>query len=479
MIGSATRGVPWPQIGCREGRAVRSGMVTTLALCAALTACNDAEGELGKLAGTWQSRGYGLIAEIDDDGVSFIERTPIACVTGDSYSAERFLRRLRSEADPEASTFLLGSNGTLSTVTFDRVGEGGVDSLCPNGLTEGSSDPVLNFEVLWQTFDQHYAFFSERRLDWDAVHDELRGRITDATSEDELARLLDKALEDLGDAHVALYVGGDDVVYVGSRLEDRLRAECRETGCDPYDEWEERQDDNNDIVRSAYLDDDVERGLRGSARWGEIDSETGYFRIDSMSGLSEGGGSARDDIEALNEVLDEVLDDLGDLPAMIIDVRNNGGGHDAVAVAIAARFTEERRVFGSKRAYFDGETTTPQDLVIEPAEGERYRGRVAVLTSGQTASAAEIFAMAMRALPHVTLVGEPTEGILSDELYRRMPNGWQFSLSNEIYLTHDGKLFEGTGVPPDVSALFLDKKMLDDDEDSGIEAALRTLAGAS
>ena len=461
------------------GRSTKRSLAMALALPVLATACDEAETELNKLSGTWQSRGYGLIAEIDGDGVNMIERTPIACLSQRKYSAERFLRRLRSEPSAEASTFAIGSGGTLSTVTFDRLDGDGLETVCPNGLTKKSSDPELNFEVFWQTFDEHYAFFSERNLDWDAVYADLRPKVTADTSSQDLARMLDQVLEDLADAHVALYVDGDDIVYVGSRLENRLRKECRETGCDLYDEWDERQDANNDIVTSAYLDDDVEKGLRGYARWGQIDSETGYFRIDSMSGLTKGGRSSNDDIEALNDTLDEVLDDLGDLPSMIIDVRNNGGGHDAVAIAIAARFTEERRVFGSKSAFIKGGTTTPQDLVVEPAEGDRYQGRVAVLISGQTASAAEIFTMAMRALPHVTLVGEPTEGILSDELYREMPNGWELSLSNEIYLTHDGKLFEGIGVPPDVPALFLDKQRLDEGKDSGIEAALRTLTGSS
>lgn len=475
MTWSPTQLLPSMPMRCRA----RALVLTTVALSGMMTACSDAETELTKLAGTWQSRGYGLIAEIDADKVSLIERTPIACVASDSYAADPFLRRLRSEATAEASTFELGRDGTLSTITFDRLEKGGLDSVCPNGLTEETSDPVLNFDVLWQTFDEHYAFFSERDVDWDSVYSDMRPRISATTSDSDLARMLDRLIEDIGDAHVTLYVDGDDIVYISSPLENRLREECRETGCDLYDEWERRQEANDDIVVANYLDDDVETGLRGDAMWGRIASKAGYFRIDGMSGLSGDGDAALDDIEALDEVLDEVLEDLGDLPAMIIDVRSNGGGHDAVAVAIASRFTGERRVFGSKRAHIDGGTTVQQDLVVEPAEGERYRGRVAVLISGQTASAAEIFAMAMRALPKVTLIGEPTFGILSDELFRQMPNGWQFSLSNEIYLTHDGELFEGTGVPPEVPALFLDKDKLNDDEDSGIEAALRMLGGAS
>ncbi len=457
----------------------KKSVAAALALSGFVVACDGADSELSELAGVWQSRGYGLIAEIDADKVTFTEKSPTACLPSESNNANRFLQRLKTEITPDVRTIALGSNGTLSTVVFDRLDAQDLDDLCQNGRAYRSSDPMTNFEVFWQTFDEHYAFFAERNVDWHTVYADLHSQINEATSEHHLSQLLGQTLEELGDAHVGLYVDGDDLVYVPSRLENRLRQECQAMGCDPYEEWEKREESNGDIVTLNYLNGAAEFGLRGYAQWGQIDPETGYFRIDSMSGLSDDGHSASDDIRAIHQVLDSVMADLGSLPTMIIDVRYNGGGYDAVSVAIASRFTEERLIFGSKRAYISGDATKPQDLVVEPANDGRYDGRVAVLISGQTASAAEIFAMAMRAMPHATLVGEPTEGILSDELYRTMPNGWEISLSNEIYLTHDGELFEVTGVPPDVSATFLDKEQLGKSVDSGIEAALRTFARSS
>jgi C-terminal processing protease CtpA/Prc len=73
---------------------------------------------------------------------------------------------------------------------------------------------------------------------------------------------------------------------------------------------------------------------------------------------------------------------------------------------------------------------------------------VYLLTSSLTVSAGEVFALAMSALPTVTVLGEPTQGILSDNLFHRLPSGWEVSLSNEVYETLDGRCFEGVGVPP-------------------------------
>ena len=78
--------------------------------------------------------------------------------------------------------------------------------------------------------------------------------------------------------------------------------------------------------------------------------------------------------------------------------------------------------------------------------------------------------------PHVIRVGANTQGVFSDELARTLPNGWTFGLSNETYLTKDGKAFEGTGVPPDFEVPIFPKEDLVNDRDSAIDKALELLA---
>jgi C-terminal processing protease CtpA/Prc len=82
---------------------------------------------------------------------------------------------------------------------------------------------------------------------------------------------------------------------------------------------------------------------------------------------------------------------------------------------------------------------------------------VYLLTALRTASAGEIFTLCMRTLPHVTLVGEATMGILSDNLKKHLPNGWTCSISNEFYRTPDGVLYEGPGIPADVEVPVFDE----------------------
>ena len=47
------------------------------------------------------------------------------------------------------------------------------------------------------------------------------------------------------------------------------------------------------------------------------------------------------------------------------------------------------------------------------------------------------------------MIGENTAGTLSDIPGKPLPNGWEFILSNEVYLDADSVSFEGVGITPD------------------------------
>ena len=444
-----------------------------------VAACDGSQINASELDGVWQSRGYGLLAEVDGKHVRLIEHTDTSCLLAYSGDTEAWRTRIAGTPGLKKGSVAIGNDATLSTITFERLGDDDLAVPCPNGLTKKTDDPELNFEVLWQTFDRHYAFFDQRGVDWDFVYEEFRPTITKNTTSRELADVFETMMERLGDAHVSLYANDDDIVSVGTRLGDRLRRECKETrgtACNVNRYINDRYLNVERIQKQNYLKGKARTAFAGGAFWGQISRSTGYIRLDGMEGLASGHYSAGSDLRALEKMLDHMLEDIGHLPSMIIDVRFNGGGHDTVSVAIANRFADQRRVFGSKRPFLKGDQIMTQDLVILPSDRAQYDGKVAVLMSSETASAAEIFVMAMRALPNVTLIGTATEGILSDELYRTLPNGWEFSLSNEIYLTHDHQLFEATGVPPDVEIPFLLPYDLENGVDQGIETALVILA---
>jgi C-terminal processing protease CtpA/Prc len=77
--------------------------------------------------------------------------------------------------------------------------------------------------------------------------------------------------------------------------------------------------------------------------------------------------------------------------------------------------------------------------------------------------------------PHVTRIGLSTQGVFSDVLRRRLPNGWRFHLPNETYLTKDRQSFDGSGVPPEIRTPFFSREDIERGRDSALEAALQIL----
>ncbi len=71
------------------------------------------------------------------------------------------------------------------------------------------------------------------------------------------------------------------------------------------------------------------------------------------------------------------------------------------------------------------------------------------MTSYQTASAGETFDLASQNVPNSKRIGSNTEGILSDILSKKLPNGWEYELSNEIYEGSHGINYERNGIPAD------------------------------
>jgi C-terminal processing protease CtpA/Prc len=59
----------------------------------------------------------------------------------------------------------------------------------------------------------------------------------------------------------------------------------------------------------------------------------------------------------------------------------------------------------------------------------------------------------MKQLPNVTLIGDDTNGIFSYQLEKKLPNGWRYRLSYQMYFSADMVCYEGRGVPVDIRLL--------------------------
>ena len=117
--------------------------------------------------------------------------------------------------------------------------------------------------------------------------------------------------------------------------------------------------------------------------------------------------------------------------------------------------------------------------MIRPSSRPGFRGPVVEMIGPLTISAGETFTQAlMGRTPHVARIGENTQGVFSDVLDRRLPNGWTFSLPNEVYRTPEGTTFDVRGIPPDITVPVFADDDVEAGRDPGMAKALEILHDA-
>lgn len=329
---------------------------------------------------------------------------------------------------------------------------------------EGDSPAHDVFNSFWSVLDDRYAVF-DVRLDgesWAAIGEEACGRLTADTGGDALFDLLLGMAEHLDDGHTTL---------LASELGRDESAEVS-----PWPHYNAAYG-LEDLVEANYLDADLTAAASGEISWGTI-GDVGYISITSMDELNDQGIDDEDaDVAAAAAAMQQALADLGGSAGLIVDVRANEGGHDAVSLEIAAHFAGAETVAWSEQVR-DGpghlDFADPVDTRVDATRSGGFAGPVVLLTSGGTYSAAETFTLAMRVRDRVTVLGERGSGHLSDMIDHDLPNGWELTYSGERYTAADGEVYEVTGVPVDVEVP-LDVAALDRGVDVQLEAALERL----
>lgn len=167
-----------------------------------------------------------------------------------------------------------------------------------------------------------------------------------------------------------------------------------------------------------------------------------------------------------------------EIPAIVIDMRNNGGGRGFLADQMAAYFFDEALMLGNAGAYdesigeffFDPES---EDLFILPAEDLRYDGEIVVLVSPNCASACEFFSYNMTIQDRATIIGQyPSAGLGGGVEQFFMPDNITIQMTASRAVDPNGDIhIEGIGVVPDVRVpVTIDT--LFSDEDVVLQAAV-------
>ncbi|MEZ4803499.1 MAG: S41 family peptidase [Gelidibacter sp.] len=433
--------------------------------------------------GTWESIGYGRLLTIENENFEIKDYTNISCISSMKGKLDELTDKITLENDT-----LTIKNG-INDYFFVRSNS----DKCIN-QKKNKNDPIYNFEVLAETFKNHYAYFKERNINWDKTYQNYRSRITKNTTKPELYLVIKEMLDAFGDEHIQ-FSAPDKIEKKAMKL---VAKKSNEVEPKKIPSWKLAEQ-----VAETFLNP-IKSKRGGTIRWGILSNNIGYLQVNQMLGFGNYGiddnatvpefwqqyipkmssksvlALTNDEHKGISNIMDEVIKDLNGTKALILDMRFNGGGKDEVGLEILSRFNPEKKQIGIKKAINDNGFSTEVPIYIERTENA-YTKPIYLLTTRASASATEICVLASLSLENITRIGGNTEGITSDMLDKTLPNGWEFSLSNEIYLDNNGKNYEHTGIAPDIVVYKSDtraeqfqtiKTGLENNKDIAIEKAI-------
>ena len=216
---------------------------------------------------------------------------------------------------------------------------------------------------------------------------------------------------------------------------------------------------------AAYLDTMRVGGGGAALAW---HNDIAILTVTTMMGL--------DTIEEIDAAYTAITE--GGASGLVIDLRQNGGGAFAVRPLVSHLLGEPVDAGGfvsqpwntmynrepgradiegvepwegwSIRTFWAAVQTNPVTRIsFSPAEPV-FDGPVYVLTSRNTASAAELAVDAMRVAGRVTVVGERTAGEMLSQTIFDVPGGFHLSLPIADYYSIANGRIEGVGIEPDL-----------------------------
>jgi len=311
---------------------------------------------------------------------------------------------------------------------------------CSSDTPDLSSDYSPSEQIfleLWETFDQHYAFFELRGVDWKKEKEALftwSGTIEhDTMLFDQICTILQK----FDDTHINLESDSLGRYCNAGQIPKFLQSF-------PTNESFGRFLAARDQTLRKIGIDSVANSPRNVFQYGKSpNQEWGYLRIKRFYGGP---------LIALQQEMDEIMNDLRESQNLIIDIRANPGGNDETALMCAGYFFSKPEIAFIKKVRngADYEAFAARDTsFIIPNEIRSQAKQMYLLTNRASGSSADVFALVMSYLPNLSIYGTNTEGIFSDMYRDTLSNGWRFTLSNERYFSKEMKCYEKTGIPVD------------------------------
>jgi hypothetical protein len=274
------------------------------------------------------------------------------------------------------------------------------------------------FDSVWSRYDATYPYFNYKHVNWDSLRVVYRPQAVAAASEDALATVVSSMLGALRDVHAWLVQPSGITIATYSPAQ--------------FINW--RED-----VWLAYLQ-----------RYG-IQSQPGNWVYGTLGGVPYFAFEGWNPSLLPTAAFDAALEQFRDAPAMIIDVRMNGGGDDNLAFTVAARFFDVTRTvdyvqYRTGPAHSDLGPLQPR--TVAPRGAWQFTRPVLLLVGRGCFSSNESFIAAMRELPNVTVAGDTTGGGSGNPITYPLGGSWSYTVPRWIEYTRELQIIEWQGIAP-------------------------------
>lgn len=203
---------------------------------------------------------------------------------------------------------------------------------------------------------------------------------------------------------------------------------------------------NDEIIRLSIPKGTI---IIKSASSSVLDNNIGYLKIDVFA------------LNTYSQVVSELNQlEKSDIDSLIIDLRDNTGGHLSIVENVLSLFLSEKHVI-----YQTKTNNIVEKFYSKGKEDKKYK--IVILVNSNSASGAEVLTAALKENIGATVIGKTTFGKGTAQELITLSSGEQYKFTTKEWLTPKGDSINGVGIKPDIEL---------DDENIYIDEAIKLLS---
>ena len=383
---------------------------------------------------------------------------------------------------------------------------------------------IESFETVWKTVHDHHWEKNPGGLDWDKIHDEYRPKMDQAESMDAARAVMREMLGRLHQTHFGIIsssvysdvdvAAGEGTPGLDLRVIDGQAVVTRIHPGSPAEKtgvklgWAITAVDGKDlapVVKKLQSDPEMheltlERAVLARvsgpvggklhvdfldasnqkrsldlplaepigipSKFGNLPPQHVWFESKKLGNTEYLTFNMFLDLPRIMGLYGDAVSSCKTCDGIIIDLRGNPGGIGGMAMGMAGFLVDKQ---DQKLGTMYMRDATMKFAVLP--RSDIFKGPVAVLVDGSSASTSEIFAGGLKDLGRARIFGTRSAAAALPSIISRLPNGDGFQYAMANYISDGGKPLEGNGVIPDVEVNMTRKALLDG-HDPVVDAAL-------